>query len=252
VRVFRWVLIDLTGGVQTRDHSAISPAALEHVAEAVAAQVNGEFAEHWGARASIRVGAGADDIEAGEWAFILRGALPEAPDASAYHEIRKGVPYAICAVSTCGSLCGPNGVSVDVSHEILETAGDEAANLFANNERGELHALELCDAVELQTYRKACRDGTQVHVSNWLLRAWFVPGAAGPFDYMTSVRLPGAVAPAAPLHTAPGDGGNYQILAKWSGERQVAGARLHIRGTRRKGPELHWSSRAGRRLAQAR
>ena len=96
-----------------------------------------------------------------------------------------GVPFSLCAVTTCESLYGPNGLSVDASHEILETAGDPGANLFANDNKGVLHAVEMCDAVEVQTYGKTCKDGTVVQVSNCLLRAWFMPGASGPYDYMT-------------------------------------------------------------------
>jgi hypothetical protein len=94
-------------------------------------------------------------------------------------------------------------VSVDASHEILETAGDEGANQFANDNKGLLHAVEMCDAVEIQTYGKTCKDGTVVQVSNWLLPAWFIPGAADPYDYMSFAKISGAVSPPGPLQTAP-------------------------------------------------
>jgi hypothetical protein len=177
----KWVLIDSTKGATTQDGSKLSPAVLTHIAEAVQNQVNQEFAAEWGAQATLRVGANPNDIQPGEWAYAFVGSLPDAPGASAYHDINgKGVPFALCAVTTCGSLLGPTGVSVDASHEILETAGDEGANQFANDNHGLLHAVEMCDAVEVQTYGKTCKDGTVVQVSNWLLRSWFNPGAAGP------------------------------------------------------------------------
>jgi hypothetical protein len=245
----KWVLIDGTNGATTQDGSKLSAAVLAHIAEAVSSQVNQEFTAEWGAQASIRVGASQNDIQPGEWAYVFLPSLPDAPTASAYHDINgKGVPFALCAVRTCGSLYGPNGVSVDASHEILETAGDQGANLFANDNKGLLHALEMCDAVEVQTYGKKCKDGTELQVSNWLLRSWFIPGAAGPYDYMTFAKLPGAVAPAGPLQTAPGHGGNYQIISKAGGTKQVFAAEQHIQGVRRKGLP-NWSSRAGRRLA---
>jgi len=245
----KWVLIDDTKGATSQDGSKLSASVLAHIAEAVTSQVNQEFAEEWGAQASIRVGANDNDIQPGEWAYGFVSSLPDAPGASAYHDINgKGVPFALCAVTTCGDLYGPNGVSVDASHEILETAGDEGANLFANDGKGLLHAMEMCDAVEVQTYGKTCKDGTAVQVSNWLLRAWFMPGASGPYDYMSSRKLAGAVAPAGPLQTAPGHGGNYQIVSKAAGSKQVFAAEHHIQGTRRKG-KVNWSSRAARRLA---
>lgn len=247
----KWVLIDQTNGATTQNGSKLSTADLNHIAEAVQNQVDNEFAAEWGAKATIRVGSSAQDIQPGEWAYGFVKELPNAPGASAYHDINgKGVPFALCAVSTCADLLGPNGVSVDASHEILETAGDEGANQFAYDNKNELHALEMCDAVEVQTYGKTCSDGTVVQVSNWLLRAWFIPGAAGPYEYMSSAKLPGAVAPSGPLQTAKGNGGNYQIVGKLGGEKQVFAAARHIVGTRRKGNNPNWSSRAGRRLKE--
>ena len=246
----KWVLVDSTNGATTQDGSRLSPAVLAHIAEAVQDQVNKEFAAEWGAQATLRVG-NENDIQPGEWAYGFVASLPDAPGASAYHDINnKGVPFALCAVTTCGSLLGPTGVSVDVSHEILETAGDEGANQFANDNHGLLHAVEMCDAVEVQTYGKTCKDGTVVQVSNWLLRSWFSPGAAGPYEYMTSAKIAGAVSPHGPLQTAPGHGGNYQIVSKWGSDKQVFAAAHHLMGTRRKGMHPNWSSRAGRRLKQ--
>ena len=247
----KWVLIDSTNGATTQDGSKLSPAVLAHIAEAVQDQVNKEFAAEWGAQATLRVGANANDIQPGEWAYGFVKELPDAPGASAYHDINgKGVPFALCAVTTCGSLYGPTGVGVDASHEILETAGDEGANQFANDNHGLLHAVEMCDAVEVQTYGKTCKDRTVVQVSNWLLRSWFNPGAAGPYDYMTSAKMAGAVSPHGPLQTAAGHGGNYQIVSKFGGDKQVFAAAHHLIGTRRKGMHPNWSSRAGRRLKE--
>lgn len=247
----KWVFIDQSGGASTKDGGKLSASVLAHIAEAVSSQVDGEFATEWGATATVRVGANASDIQPGEWAYGFVPTLPDAPTASAYHDINmKGVPFALCAVTTCGSLFGADGVSVDASHEILETVGDAGANLFANDNKGWLHAMEMCDAVELQTYAKTCKDGTAVQVSNWLLRAWFIPGSPGPYDYMSMAKLAGAVAPPGPLLTAPGHGGNYQIVSKAGSTKQIFAAvhQPHIDGTRRKGPIPNWSSRAALRL----
>jgi hypothetical protein len=67
---------------------------------------------------------------------------------------------------------------------------------------------------------------------------------------MTSANLAGAVAPSGPLQTAPGNGGNYQIVSNWGGDKQVFAVERHLIGTRRKGMAPNWSSRAGRRLKQ--
>ena len=114
----KWVLIDSTNGATTQDGSKLSPAVLAHIAEAVQDQVNHEFAAEWGAQATLRVGANANDIQPGEWAYGFVASLADAPGASAYHDINgKGVPFALCAVTTCGSLLGPTGIGVDASHK---------------------------------------------------------------------------------------------------------------------------------------
>lgn len=250
MKPIKWVLIDSTLGATTKNHSKLSPEALHLIAEAVQDQVNHEFAAEWGAKAKIRVGT-INDVKPGEWAYKFLPELPDDPDDVAIHDItKKGVPYALCGFTTCGSLFGPDGVSVDVSHEILETAGDVGANQFAFDNNHLLHAFEMCDAVEMQTYRKTCKDGTVVHVSNWLLPSWFTPGAAGPYDYMTSEKIRGAVAPPGPFKTAPGHGGNYQLISKWGGDKGRFAATNHIAGTRRKGDDPNWSSRAAKRLKE--
>jgi hypothetical protein len=244
----KWVLIDSTNGAKTSDGSQLSAGVLAHIVEAVSSQLNGEYSDEYGGNVQMRVGKNANDIQPGEWAYGFLPTLPDAPGASAYHDINgKGVPFALCAVTTCGSLYGSNGVSVDASHEILETAGDQGANLYSDDNKGTLHAYEMCDAVEVQTYGKTCADGTVVQVSNWLLRSWFDPNASAPFDYMSSVNLSGAVAPPGPMQTAPGNGGNYQIVRPSTTESQTFALAQRLVGTRRKG-KVNWSSRAGRRL----
>ena len=169
----KWVLIDKTTGGTTGNGSKLSSVILANIAEAVQAQVNNEFADEWGAQVTVRVGTDLNDAHPGEWVYGFQDVLPDAPGASAFHALdKKGIPYALCAITTCGSLYGPDGVSVDVSHEILETAGDIGANQFAVDNQGSLHAVEMCDAVEIQTYPKTSKNGTVVQVSNWLLRAW--------------------------------------------------------------------------------
>ena len=82
----KWVLIDSTKGATTQDGSKLSPAVLAHIAEAVQNQVNQEFAAEWGAQATLRVGH-TNDIQPGEWAYGFVKELPDAPGASAYHDI---------------------------------------------------------------------------------------------------------------------------------------------------------------------
>jgi hypothetical protein len=246
-----WVLFDNTKGAQCADGSKLSASVLVHIAEAVMMQMNGEFADEYGGTVQIRVAANGTDVRPGELTYSFEGTLPEAPGASAYHADNKGEAIAYCAVSTCANLLGANGISVDASHEIAEAQGDPGCNRLLDDTKGQVHADEKCDAVEMQSYAKKCVDGTQVQVSNFLLQAWGVPGASPPYDYMSKAGLPGAVAPSAPMATAKGNGGNYQIVASFKdgSEKQVTGKHsgVDLVGTRRKGTP-HWTSRAARRL----
>ncbi|MEO6741175.1 MAG: hypothetical protein ABIP20_13055 [Chthoniobacteraceae bacterium] len=95
------------------------------------------------------------DIKPGQWAYVFLPTLPDAPGASAYHDVNgKGVHFSHCAVTTCQSLYGPAGVSPDVLHDIIETAGDEGANVFANDTKGSLHVFGIYDAVVLMHFKQ--------------------------------------------------------------------------------------------------
>ncbi len=261
-----WVLIDESKGAKCADGSTITAGALASIVEAVSAQLNNEFAAEYGGTVTLRVGASSTDIKPNEFAYFLVPDFPDEPGASAYHTDANGRPVSYCAVTTCANLLGQNGVSVDISHELCEAQGDPGCNRLLDDTQGQVHADEKCDAVEMQSYPYKCKNGTVVQLSNFLLQAWGIPGASGPFDYMTKTSLAGAVAPASPMATANGDGGNYQIVAPFQGssETQVTAKRgffsrlfgqepprapgeSRLVGTRRKG-QPHWTSRAGRRL----
>jgi hypothetical protein len=241
------VLLDETGGAKTSSGESLSPAALMHIAEAMMLQLNGEFADCYGGSFGVRVGASSADIQPGERAYSFVPTLPDAPTASAYHDIDgKGVPFALCAVTTCDTLLGAgSSVSVDASHEGVEAGADPGCNVWALRADGVLVAYEVGDPVEVQAYPKTCKDGTIVYVSNFVTPAWFEPGNPGPFDYMCAAGLPGGVPPAGPMQLAPGAGGNYLITASFDGSSEG-----QVFGMRRKGTP-HWSSRAARRLAPA-
>jgi hypothetical protein len=256
----KWVLLDETNGAACANGETMTPSAMAHIAEAMSLQLNGEFADEWGGGVVVRVGSSPTDIQPGEVVYSFQPTLPQAPGASAYHDVNgQGVPFAFCAVTTCDSLLGPNGCGVDASHEGCEAQGDPGCNLMADDNAGKLHAIEACDAVEVQQYPVLCADGTAVYVSNFLTKAWFIPGAPMPYDFMCKAGLPGAVSPPGPLQTAPSpDGqGNYQIEepslqaqatqvfgkgASGASHRRVVGS------PRRPEKAAHWSSRTSRRL----
>lgn len=88
---------------------------------------------------------------------------------------------------------GSNSISGVISHEVLETLGDLTVNLWADMDDGRQTALELCDAVEGDSYEV---DG--IAVSNFLLPAWFDGGALkgkAPFDRMHLLKKPFSMTP---------------------------------------------------------
>jgi hypothetical protein len=170
----------------------------------------------------VRVSNG-NDIQPDEVVFAILATLQDAPGAIAFHAVNNsGIPTAYDAITLSDTLTGPGGFSVAISHELCETAGDPGANRWADDGKKTEHALELCDAVEAFSYPISI-GGTQVYVSNFLLPAFFVPNALGPYDWMTANGLTPVTAPSGPLATAVASGGDYQIVrtVNENGSKQV-------------------------------
>ena len=67
-------------------------------------------------------------------------------------------------------LTGDWSVSSTLSHEVLEMFVDPNCNLWANDGKGSVYSLEVCDPVEAPTYTV-----NGVSVSNFVTPAWFDP-----------------------------------------------------------------------------
>ena len=204
---------------------------LKQCAAACAVQLNRDVSAEWGGSYSVRVAENPKDIAPGEIAFSLVDALPDAPGDIAYHDRDgKAVPFALLALSTCSTL---GDVSVGISHELCETAGDPECNTWADTGGGLEVAQELCDAVEAYSYAIGA-----IALSDFVLRAFFAPGAPGPYHYMASI---GAADLAGPFLTASG---GYQIQRSGAGTTtQITG---NVRAARR-AKVAHFSSRPQRR-----
>jgi hypothetical protein len=252
----KWVLL-LDSPGPTSSGAVPDAAALTVIAEVCQTQLNSDYqAECGGEIASVRYSDGTD-IQADEKRYIFTATLPDAPGASAYHV--PGAAY--CAVSTCADLYGPQGVSVDASHEVLEDAGNPGCNMAVDDGKGQEHERERCDAVETQTYPITHPTAGAVHVSNFLLDSWQVQGGVGPYSFMAKAGLPGAVDPPGPFQTAVSPGnGNYQLVFPSNASQmnpvfgfakeeltttQNLGKRL-LGKPRRPEKALHWSSRPAR------
>jgi hypothetical protein len=229
------VLIDETNGATTADGSALSPGVLQQIASASTIQLNRDVAGYYGIPgAQVRVGTGAD-TQPGEIVFALMASLPNAPGAIAYHDVNgHGVPVIFDGLSLSDTLIGSgNSVSIAVTHELCETAGDEGCNVWADDGAGSEWAHELCDAVESSSYSIDVGGGAVVFVSNFVLPAFWIPNHVGPYDYLKLATAPFATS------------GGYQITRlSGTGETQVQGT------VKRAEKRKHWSSRTYRRGAR--
>jgi hypothetical protein len=129
---------------------------------------------------------------------------------------------------------GDWSVSSVLSHEVLEMFVDPNCNLWANNGKGSVYTLEVCDPVEAPTYAV-----NGVSVSNFVTPAWFDPQAptGAQFDKLGLVRSPFSILK-----------GGYMVYASEGKEQQVYGDEFpQWRREMKSGP----AARTRRRLSQA-
>lgn len=119
-----------------------------------------------------------------EVVYILDNA--DQAGALGYHDVdAMGRPYSRVFAKTVlddggVTLHGPLSVAVTLSHEICEMYGDPSANAWAKRDATHSVALELCDAVEEDSYE--CNGCS---VSNFATPAYFGLASNDPrFDYL--------------------------------------------------------------------
>jgi hypothetical protein len=122
----------------------------------------------------------------GAWQFLYIDTADEA-GALGYHDLTKdGQPVSKIFVKT--TIADGEKVSVTACHELCEMIIDPLANLWAQAPNGVLHAYEMCDAVEEDTFNV---DG--VPMSNFLHPAYFEPfnhPHATRFDHLGRLTAP--------------------------------------------------------------
>jgi hypothetical protein len=213
--------------------SSVVSSWLEGCAAACQLQLTRDVAPVYGGTYAVRAGA---DIQAGEMVFAIVDSLPDAPGAIAYHDVTGAdVPVAYLALSTCNTL---NDVSSAISHELCETAGDSACDLWADDGQGHEWARELCDAVESNFYLV-----NGFAVSDFLLPGFFAPSDPGPYSFCQANPSASNVMGICkgPFQTA---GGGYQIQRdSGTHETQITGKVRPMRAAK----AAHWSSRVTRR-----
>jgi hypothetical protein len=123
---------------------------------------------------------------ASDWQIVF---LDNADVANAlgYHELTlNGQPISKIFLQDILKVKG--SVSVTACHELCEMVIDPLANLWSMDNRGTLHAYEMCDAVEEDTF-----EVQGFTMSNFLHPAWFedfVHPAGTKFDHLGLLKAP--------------------------------------------------------------
>lgn len=137
----------------------------------------------------------------------------ETPDGNIYGKVFARIDGVV------QDLFGPSGMSVTLSHEVLELAGDPNVNIWVAMPDGKrMTCRELCDAVEGDAYPVNV-NGHPVHVSNFLWPEWFDPGVKAGMQVDQMDTCPGPF-----KFSAASVGQNYMIVMNLgTGEKQVYG-----------------------------
>jgi len=172
------VFIDLTTDVTP---AAMRPGPfLPALVQAVNEQIQGPYAAEYGQQlVTFAIGDLASRQPADTAAFF-RDTIP-VDGALAYHTVVNGVPDIELGVDLFASL-GDEGdsLSAGAGHEILELLGDPGANLWEDMGNGIMRPREECDTVQNTGYKAS----NGLWMTNFLLRSAWIPGAAGPWDYL--------------------------------------------------------------------
>jgi hypothetical protein len=205
------VLID-----QTTD-KVVPPGQLQQIATALQQQVDNDFAPAWGVRADISAPAAGDAIPPDAWQVNVVDSLP-GPGEDGVHQVDdQGNPYAAAVKGA--------GLSVTISHEVLEMLVDPWGNRFTRApdidsnfpNRQVFYLVEVGDPCETSDYPI---DGVQV--SDFVRPSFYDPNGVAPFDFLNTLAGPLKVAkdcyiswfdPAdGKWHRLTGDGGDGIIV----------------------------------------
>ena len=271
----QFVVIDETNGATTTSGEKLDPRTLEACCRIFTIYLNRLVGSYWGipGGAMVRAASSPSDIQTGEWPSHVVPALPNVPNAVAYHEWLNGKADIYDGITLSDNLLGPGGWTSAMTHELAETVGDVETNIMRRDNAGHLYDQEVCDPIEVQSFPMTLNaDGSLAatpntkpgfaddgsftcYVANFALEAYFTPGGTPPFDYMTAAGLPGANGPTAPFTPVPSGGGDYQMLETDPGDdtqvtaMRAHGSRKHVLGktTHRQAHKAHFTSRPYRR-----
>lgn len=165
------------------------------------------------------VGLPADDIFIAEYVDKL-----DVDGALAYHSVDAlGRPYL--------RMLPPSDPldATDLSHEVLETRGDETCDRWMKMPSGSEVAAEVCDPVQGDSYEVATvvigGQPRQIKLSNYVLPGFFDAASTGPFDRLGKVLAPFGMS-----------AGGYEAVIDQSGTETNVFAHLEM------GSPIDWST----------
>lgn len=166
----------------------IEPADLAFLVRAVNIQMREHWApaydeEPWPVRSYLDL----HGLSAGTfWPMAIMDGI-DAPGALGFHDWVAGLAYGRVLASR-----DPLDATT-LSHEALELRGDPRCDIWMPMPDGRQTARELCDACEADRYDVEVVIGAEtrrIWVSDFVLPAWFVPGAPGPYTFLDSMDEP--------------------------------------------------------------
>jgi hypothetical protein len=165
--------------------SLIPNEALAQYSQDIQAQIDEDFYPIWGKRADITFIPQHGHPPTGSWPIYINKHSSD-PDALGWHTQDGQKIMGRVFAGDC--LKYGISVSVDLSHEVLETLGDPDCHQTMTLPDGRLAALEMCDPVEADSY--AYVKGKTL-VSDFILPPYFHPGAgASRFDFTSKLTGP--------------------------------------------------------------
>lgn len=185
----------------------IAPADLAFLVRAVNVQMEQHWApafeeEPWPCRAYASLqGLGSGTF----WPMAILDDI-NAPGALGFHNWVAGLAYGRVLASR-----DPLDATT-LSHEALELRGDPRCDLWLPMPDGRLVARELCDPCEADRYDVEVVIGAEtrrIWVSDFVLPAWFVAGAPGPYTFLDSVDEPFGLSR---------NGGGYRLVRNAGGD----------------------------------
>jgi hypothetical protein len=149
------------------------------------------------------------------------------PGALGFHDDAAGIVYARV-------LNQSRDTSITISHECLEEMIDPTCDQWRDMGDGRSTALEVCDAVEGDSYTitvEILGEVRKIFVSNYLRPAWFDPDGAGDLDRMGKLTAPFTMTPGGYMIVRDQLGNEsdvfaHRIVAGSAGGRLAMAARL--------------------------